>query len=118
MSQREFMAFGQPDVEVAACLAAPFGWSVRPVPHDELTSLGIEGRAVELGHPRAPISVVLVEAPARRGSASSGAFVYLSAGVKDSFRLSALLRNPAICELVSALGDFAKRSRCQSALGA
>ena len=119
MATREFMAIGQPNVDLAAWAAAPYGWIARPAPRTELATLGVEGRAVELVHPRSPIAVVIVEdGAADRSGSSSGAFLFLSAGLEDAFRLSTLLRHPAIQQLVSSLGAVSRRSRLEPALSA
>jgi len=110
------MAIGQPNVDLAAWAAAPYGWTARPASQTTLAAMEIEGRAVELVHARVPIVVIVVEETPKVGcrgdrNTSSGAFVCLSAGLDGANRLSTVLEHPDIRQLVTAIGAVSRRNR-------
>jgi hypothetical protein len=121
LQHRDFLAIGQQNLELATWAAAPYGWTARPARHAEFAPIG-GMRGVELSHPRAPVTVLLVEPyPDRRDYENLGTsrgFVCLSSGLDGAFQLPSLLEHPAIRQLVCALGSVAHRRRLEPALTA
>lgn len=120
MERREFMAIGQADLDLAVWVATLHGWTSCEASPADVRRIGAGGRAAELTHPFAPIPVVLAETrePAGRDGSTSGSFIEFTSGLEQTYRLSSLVQDPVMQQLIHALGEVSRTTRADPAIAA